>query len=139
MRLDQKAARKWGHGTHEHVVLLEVLRECVLGVREMIDLKSRGLLLAIRSDFRAARKILSELAITTGIGGMAKIELHVVTIAKGTRKIETARAGREGTVVADTSSTDEGSVYGWFWEADCAGDFQKASDAFRRTGAPWID
>jgi hypothetical protein len=41
----------------------------------------------------------------------------------------------EGTRVADTSSMDQGGVYGWFWEAGCAGDFQKASDAFRRAGA----
>src|ERR1700745_3198780 len=60
------------HGTQERVVSLEVFRECVLGVREMIDLKSRGLLLAIRSDFRAARKILNELAIATESAAWSK-------------------------------------------------------------------
>jgi hypothetical protein len=43
-------------------------------------------------------------------------------------------AGTEG-VFAHTLSMDEGGVYGWFLEAGCAGDFQKASDAFKRTGA----
>jgi hypothetical protein len=89
----------------------------------------------LHSDFRAARKKLNELGVATEIGGVVKIELPVVTIAEPTRKIEAAKAGMEGTHVADTSSTDEGSVYGWFWEAGCAGDFQKASDAFRRAGA----
>jgi hypothetical protein len=89
----------------------------------------------LHSDFRAARRKLNELGVATQAGGVVKIELPFVTVAEATRKIEEAKAGRGGTRVADTSSTDEGSVYGWFWEAGCAGDFQKASDAFRRAGA----
>ena len=30
---------------------------------------------------------------------------------------------------------DEGGIYGWFLEAGSVGDFQKASDAFKRAGA----
>jgi hypothetical protein len=89
----------------------------------------------LHSDFRAARHKLQELGVPTAPGGVVKIDLPVVTIEEATRKIAAARAGTEGTIVADTSSTDEGGVYGWFWEAGCAGDFQKASDAFRRAGA----
>ena len=89
----------------------------------------------LHSDFRAARDKLNQLSVATETGGAAKIDLPVVTIAEATRKIEAAKAGREGTHVAGTSSTDEGGVYGWFWRAGCAGDFQKARDAFRRAGA----
>jgi hypothetical protein len=77
----------------------------------------------LHSDFRAARKKLNELGVATEIGGVVKIELPVVTIAEATRKIEAAKAGREGMRVAGTSSTEEGPLYGWFWEAGCAGDF----------------
>jgi hypothetical protein len=64
-----------------------------------------------------------------------KIELRLVTIAEATRKIESAKAGKERTTVAQTSSTAEAGVYGFFLEAGYAGDFQKAADAFRRAGA----
>jgi len=30
---------------------------------------------------------------------------------------------------------DEAGVYGWFLEAACAGDFDKACDAFKTAGA----
>jgi hypothetical protein len=46
------------------------------------------------------------------------------------RKIAAAKQGKEG--VSDTSSTEAGSVAGWFMEAGNAGDFQKASDAFKK-------
>ena len=61
--------------------------------------------------------------------------LVLATVAEATRKIETAKAGKEGTAVADTSSTADSGVYGLFLEAGCAGDFQKAADAFSRAGA----
>jgi hypothetical protein len=61
--------------------------------------------------------------------------LSVVTVEDFTKKIAGARAGTEGTNVADTLSTDEGNVYGWFFEAGAAGHFDKASDAFKRAEA----
>ena len=61
--------------------------------------------------------------------------LPVATVEEFAKKIAGARAGTEGTNVADTLSTDEGSVYGWFFEAGAAGDFDKACDAFKRAGA----
>lgn len=89
----------------------------------------------LHTDFRAARKKLNELGVVTETGGVVKIELPVVTIAEATRKIEAAKAGKEGTTVAQTSSTADAGVYAWFLEAGYAGDFQKAADAFRRAGA----
>jgi hypothetical protein len=99
-----------GHGTQERVVSLEVFRECVLGVREMIDLKSRGLLLAIRRDFRATRKILNELAIATeSARGQNRITR---CYDRGSDPKDRSReSGQEGTRVAETSSTERGERF----------------------------
>ncbi len=51
----------------------------------------------------------------------------MATIAELSRKLLGVKAGTEG-VFAHTLSMDEGGVYGWFLEAGCAGDFQKASE-----------
>jgi hypothetical protein len=85
----------------------------------------------LHSDFRVARDKLGEQDITSPPGGVVKIDLPVVTVAEVTRKIEAAKTGTEGVLVADTLSTDAGSVFGWFLEAGQSGDFAKASDAFK--------
>jgi|SRR5579875_1733053 len=85
----------------------------------------------LHSDFRAARDKLSELGISSAPGGVVKIDLPVVTVAEVARKIEAAKAGTEGVRVADTLSTDAGSVFGWFLEAGQSGDFTRASAAFK--------
>ena len=85
----------------------------------------------LHSDFRAARDKLSELGIASSPGGVVKIDLPVVTVAEVAKKIEGAKAGTEGIRVADTLSTDAGSVFGWFLEAGRSGDFAKASSAFK--------
>ena len=59
----------------------------------------------------------------------------MVTVEELSKKILGAKAGTEGTFVSDTLSTGEGGVYGWFLDAGMAGDFQKASDAFKRAAA----
>jgi len=68
----------------------------------------------LHSDFYAARGKLGELGIDTQSGGVKMIPLPVATVEEFAKKIAGARAGTEGTNVADTLSTDEGSVYGWF-------------------------
>jgi hypothetical protein len=88
----------------------------------------------LHSDFRAARGKLNELGVETQSGEVVKIDLPVATIAELSKKLLGVKAGTEG-VFAHTLSIDEGGVYGWFLEAGCAGDFQKASDAFKRAGA----
>lgn len=85
----------------------------------------------LHSDFRAARDKLSELGITSSPGDVVKIELRVVTAEEVTKKIEAAKAGTVGVRIADTPSTDVGSVFGWFLEAGKSGDFAKASAAFK--------
>ena len=89
----------------------------------------------LHSDFRAARDKLKELGVETPSGGVRKIDLPVVTLEELSKKILGAKAGTEGTFVSDTLSTGEGGVYGWFLDAGMAGDFQKASDAFKRAAA----
>jgi hypothetical protein len=63
-----------------------------------------------------------------------KIDLPVVTVAELSKKVLGVRAGTEG-VPAHTLSMEEAGIYGWLFEAGSAGDLQKASDAFKRTGA----
>lgn len=85
----------------------------------------------LHSDFRAARDKLRELGIASAPGGVMKIDLPVVSVPEVTRKIAAAKSGTEGVIVADTLSTEAGSVFGWFLEAGQSGDFAKASDTFK--------
>lgn len=85
----------------------------------------------LHSDFRAARDKLSELGIGSSPGGVVKIDLPEVTAAEVAKKIKAARSGLKGVRVADTLSTDAGSVFGWFLEAGQSNDFAKAGAAFK--------
>ena len=85
----------------------------------------------LHTDFCAARGKLNELGVETPSGEVRTIDVPVVSVAEISRKIGAAKAGTEGTFVANTSSTDAGGVLGWFLEAGSAGDFQKASNAFK--------
>ena len=89
----------------------------------------------LHTDFCAARSKLNELGIETASGEVLKIDILAVSRAEISQKLRAARAGTEGTFVADTLSTDSGSVLGWFLEAGNAGDFQKASIAFKGASA----
>jgi hypothetical protein len=89
----------------------------------------------LHTDFCAARGKLNELGIETSSGDIRKIDVQVVSMAKISHKLSAAKAGTEGTLVAETLSTDSGSVLGWFLEAGNAGDFQKASIVFKGASA----
>jgi hypothetical protein len=89
----------------------------------------------LHTDFCAARGKLNELGVETPSGEVRKIDIPVVSIAEVSKKLHAAKTGTEGTFVADTLSTDSGSVLGWFLEAGKAGDFQKASMAFKGASA----
>jgi hypothetical protein len=89
----------------------------------------------LHSDFYAMREKLKELGETPGRGGVVKIDLLKPTVAELEKKIQGARAGTEGTVVADTTSTDAAGVYGWLLEVGQAGDFEKAAEAFEKAAA----
>jgi hypothetical protein len=85
----------------------------------------------LHADFHAAREKLDELGITIASGGVTKVDIPVVSVAESAKKIVGIKAGTEGTLVSDTSSTALGTVYGWFCDAGNAGDFQKAANAFK--------
>lgn len=89
----------------------------------------------LHTDFCAARGKLNELGVETPPGEVKKLDIPVMSITEISQKLRDAKAGTEGTVVADTLSTDSGSVFGWFLEAGNAGDFQKASSAFKGASA----
>jgi hypothetical protein len=89
----------------------------------------------LHTDFHAARGKLNELGVETSSGNVRRIDIPVVSVAEISRKLSATQAGTEGTLVADTSSTDAGSVLGWFLEAGSAGDFQKAVSAFKGASA----
>jgi hypothetical protein len=86
-------------------------------------------------DFQAARERLIALGIATTSAGVLKIDLPEATVAAVARKIEAAKAGKEGVIVSDTPSTDAGTILGWFLEAGSSGDFEKAATAFKRAAA----
>jgi hypothetical protein len=88
----------------------------------------------LHSDFRAARGKLNEMGVATTAGAVTKVDIPVVSVAEVSAKIRGVQAGTEGVAVADTSSAD-GGVYGWFIEVATAGDFQKASAAFKGAAA----
>jgi hypothetical protein len=88
----------------------------------------------LHSDFRAARDKLNELGAGTPSGGVKKLDVSGLPEAEIMEKIGGLIAGTEGTFVSDTSSV-AGGVFGWFLEAGSAGDFQKATDAFKRATA----
>jgi len=89
----------------------------------------------LHTDFCAARGKLNELGIETASGDVLKIDIPVVSKAEISQKLRAAKAGTEGTFVAETLSTDSGSVLGWFLEAGNARDFEKASIAFKSASA----
>jgi hypothetical protein len=89
----------------------------------------------LHADFRAARGKLNELGIEILAGEVRKVDIPVVSVAEILKKIAGVKAGTEGTLVSDTSSTALGTVFGWFMEAGNAGDFQKAANAFKGAAA----
>jgi hypothetical protein len=89
----------------------------------------------LHADFHAARGKLNELGIATPSGEVRKVDIPVVSVEEISKKIAGVKARTEGTLVADTSSTALGTVYGWFLEAGGAGDFEKACNAFKGAAA----
>lgn len=91
----------------------------------------------LHCNFRAARGELEKLGMETPRGDVKKVILAGLSPVPLIEKIRGAVVGVKGTFedVADTSSTDPGSVFGWLLELGAAGDFLKASEAFRSAAA----
>lgn len=88
----------------------------------------------LHCDFHAARGKLAELGVSSsGQGGVQRVDVSGLS---GRQIAETISAVVSGTTsiaksMADTSSTREGSVYGWLLELGNAGDFTNATEAFK--------
>lgn len=91
----------------------------------------------LHCNFRATRDKLEDLGTETRRSDIKKVVVSGLSGPAVVAKIRGAVAGLEGTFeyVADTSSTDPGSVFGWLLELGAAGDFRKAIDAFRNAAA----
>ena len=77
---------------------------------------------------------LNGLGETTAPGGVRKVDIPEVSKVAIFRKDTRSQGGTEGTLVADTSSTEEGRILDWFLEAGSAGLFHQATEAFRNAG-----
>jgi hypothetical protein len=89
----------------------------------------------LHTEFRAARNKLKELGTEAPSGGVKELDIHGLSAAEVSEKIRAVKEGAKATFVADTSSKYLSGLYGWFLEAGGAGDFQKASDAFKKASA----
>lgn len=135
------ALQKYAHAQNLEDIETEVAQHFGRCVSEE-DKKTLSLCRQLRNkvlhcNFRAAREKLEELGTEPQRGGVKSVGVFGLSQASIIEKIRGAVAGVEGTFqyVADTSSTDPGSVFGWLLELGAAGDFHKAVDAFRDASA----
>ena len=91
----------------------------------------------LHCDFRAARSKLEDLGYEASGGRVKAVDVSEVSGTSLVDKIHAAVEGVEGTFkyVAETGSTEFGSVFGWLLELGAAGDFCKAVEAFKNASA----
>ena len=91
----------------------------------------------LHCDFRAARDKLEELGGDRGRGDVKAIDVCGLSGTPLAEKVRGAGANVDGTFqyVADTSSTEPGTVFGWLLELGMADDFRKAVEAFSHASA----
>lgn len=87
----------------------------------------------LHCDFHAARGKLAELGVPTGYGGVQKVDIQGLSSRQIEQKIGEVSSGKVNIAqtIAGSSSTKEGTVYGWLLELGMAGDFTQASNAFK--------
>ena len=87
----------------------------------------------LHCDFHAAREKLTELGLPSGNGSVQKVDLRDLSTQQKVEKISEVAHGKinNAQTIAESSSTKEGTVYGWLLELGNAGDFTKASNVFR--------
>jgi hypothetical protein len=87
----------------------------------------------LHCDFHAARGRLKELGVQTGDGGVQRVGIQGLSTHQIAEKIGEVASGRMNTAqaIAESSSTKDGTVYGWLLELGVAGDFTQASNAFK--------
>lgn len=89
----------------------------------------------LHCDFFELRKRLSAMGHAPKSSGLRSVKLDQDEDADSLiKKIEGAARGTLGVRVGDTTSTDEGTIYGWFIELAESGNLVDAVGVFRRTG-----
>ena len=88
-------------------------------------------------NFSVARSKLAELGVDQQSGGVRKVCITGLSQPQMIEKITNAVAGIDGTFdfVADSPTTNPGTVFGWLLEMGTSGDFIQAADAFGRAVA----
>ncbi len=91
----------------------------------------------LHCDFSEARKKLNELGVETQSSGVKRVSLAGLSQPQMIEKITNAAAGNDGTFnfVANSSTSNAGSVFGWLLEMGTSGDFTQAIDVFGRAVA----
>lgn len=88
----------------------------------------------LHADFHAARSKLTEIDGTVPVNVTRMTKLDVDRVVEHVSEIA-QNPGAHGTEVGKTSSTAEGTVFGWLLEFGLSGEFMRATDAFRRASA----
>lgn len=87
----------------------------------------------LHGDFQQARQKLQELGRPQRSGGVRRINFDRGAEAAGMVKaLAEGLSGERGQLVADSASTQEGTVYGWLLEVASSGDLREANDIFDR-------
>jgi hypothetical protein len=113
---------------HFRASLTEAEKKTLVACRELRNK-------VLHADFHAAREKMRTVNVPTSQGGVTKVTISEESVGTIAAKIQAVGDGAEGVSVANTSSTAQGTVYGWLWEAGQAGDFQRAVEEFQKAAA----
>lgn len=88
----------------------------------------------LHCDFRVARDRLEELGVPRPHGSVKKVDVSGLSRAQIAERLTKATADIKDSYefVADTQTTDPGSVFGWLYEMGQAGDFHYAVAEFEK-------
>jgi hypothetical protein len=87
----------------------------------------------LHCNFSAARGKLGDLGAVTHGGGVKKLSVGGLSATEVAKKLAATDANTPGAfeLVASTTAKETGSLFGWLLETGNAGDFQRASEAFK--------
>jgi hypothetical protein len=85
----------------------------------------------LHCDFRAARERLTEAGAAPGSGQVRFIKLDPTSVTANEIRTAIQNVPSSFRSVADTSSTEEGTVFGWLLELGASGDFELAAKTFQ--------
>jgi hypothetical protein len=123
-----------------HVHKLEDVEEQVVShFGEHLSVSEKALLASCRQlrnkilhcDFRAARERLRNAGAAPGSGNVRFIKLDPTSVTADQIRAALQDVSGSFRSVADTSSTEEGTVFGWLLELGASGDFELAAKTFQ--------